>query len=236
MIRYKIRFHLDKASTFKGCCLGQDTALVSPSSRLRKRRDTMCVCLNMLTHENLIFRWNIYRLTHEILKPAFWPVNQTGCPLPQGHLLILVLVTWPTCTHTNTILLKSTSGLSSPLSVLFLISTRLSLLLSALKDTTHIRTVGRQYAFTALNERERLRGWARGERLKEDEREGGWHPEGMCTIIRRVLGRVYGNIMQIQRRADRRKRGDCVSIGTGVIFCVCYWKNLWAQCSSGIRL
>lgn len=33
MIRYKIGFHLDKASTFKGCCLGQDTALVSPSSR-----------------------------------------------------------------------------------------------------------------------------------------------------------------------------------------------------------
>ncbi len=173
MIRYKIGFHLDKASTFKGCCLGQDTALVSPSSRLRKRRDTMCVCLNMLTHENLIFRWNKYRLTHEILKPAFWPVNQTGCPLPQGHLLILVLVTWPTHTHTNTILLKSTSGLSSPLSVLFLISRRLSLLLSAVKDTTHIRTVGRQYAFTALNEREREiermserreieRGWERG--------------------------------------------------------------------------
>lgn len=57
---------------------------------------------------------------------------------------------------------------------------------------------------------------------------GGWHPEGMCTVIRRMLGRVWSNIMQIQRRSDRRKhhkitvlRWLCVSIGTGVIFFVC---------------
>jgi len=47
----------------------------------------------------------------------------------------------------------------------------------------------------------------RRERLKEDEREG-WvgEPEGMCTIIIRMLGRVCSNIMQIQRRSDRRKQ------------------------------
>jgi len=58
-------------------------------------------------------------------------------------------------------------------------------------------------------EREREIKWMseRRERLKEDEREG-WvgEPEGMCTIIIRMLGRVCSNIMQIQNRSDRRKQ------------------------------
>lgn len=48
----------------------------------------------------------------------------------------------------------------------------------------------------------------------------------MCTIIRGMLGRVCSNIMQIQRRSDRRKHHKItverwLSIGTGVIFFVC---------------
>lgn len=49
---FTICFHTDKTSKLKGCCLGQDTALVSPSSRLRLREEErthwcVCKCLHM---------------------------------------------------------------------------------------------------------------------------------------------------------------------------------------------
>lgn len=147
---FKIQFHTDKTSKFKGCCLGQDTALVSPSSRLwlrEEERTHWCVCVSVCTC--LHMRISYSDEMNIDLHMKSWNQRSDRLTRQDVHSLrvtfLFLFLSHDLHTHIPYCWILQVDSLCLYLSLFdFSIPLHLSPQLSAVKDTTHIRTVGRQ--------------------------------------------------------------------------------------------